>query len=54
MAEKKKATTKKTESKKQDTKKAAPVKQEVKKQETAPAAKPKAVPGSCSGKGSNR
>lgn len=44
MAEKKKATTKKTESKKEDTKKVAPVKQEVKKQAPAPAAaKPKAA-----------
>jgi heterodisulfide reductase subunit A2 len=39
MAEKKKATTKKTTSKKEDTKKVAPVKQEVKKQAPAPAAK---------------
>jgi heterodisulfide reductase subunit A len=42
MAEKKKATTKKTASKKEDTKKVAPVKQEVKKQ--APAAAAKAAP----------
>ncbi|MDO9326852.1 MAG: NAD(P)-binding protein, partial [Methanoregula sp.] len=42
MAEKKKTTTKKTETKKQVTKKAAPVKQEIKKQ--APAAKPAAKP----------
>src|SRR5512145_930226 len=39
MAEKKKATTKKTTSKKEDTKKVAPKKQEVKKQAPAPAAK---------------
>jgi len=41
MAEKKKATTKKTTSRKEDTKKVAPVKEEVKKQAAAPAAKPK-------------
>ncbi len=44
MAEKKKTTTKKTESKKEDTKKVAPVKQEVKKQAPAPAAKAAAAP----------
>ena len=45
MVEKKKATTKKTETKKQETKKVAPVKQEVKKQAPAPAAKAVAAPG---------
>ena len=45
MVEKKKTTTKKTETKKQDAKKEAPVKQEVKKQAPVPAAKAVAAPG---------
>ena len=45
MVEKKKTTTKKTETKKQDAKKEAPVKQEVKNQAPAPGAKAVAAPG---------